>query len=202
MVYYKSTNRFRWYTNFSKVNINMAVTSLDCVRAKISVLYVTTWSAKSNHQKTHHKLKVSFAPARFLAYVSSFAKVFVKSTIPWMCQGITDFAETETLPNKTSVGANVSFRLMATKKITGFSRMRKTVNLLCFGYLLQGNMLMGGLRSCFVTYKIYLLTLALSRLAIGLLCLRFTSEKTSLWVFVSYHPIQLHVLWPMVHHSM
>ena len=110
-----------------------------------------------------------------------------------MCQGITDFAETETLPNKTSVGANVSFRLMATKKITGFSRMRKTVNLLCFGYLLQGNMLMGGLRSCFVTYKIYLLTLALSRLAIGLLCLRFTLEKMSLFlvffVFLSSYSI-------------
>ena len=97
-----------------------------------------------------------------------------------MCQEITDFAETETLPSKVSASANVSFWLMTIQKTNGFSRMRETVNLLCFGCLLQDNMLMGGLRSCFVTYKIYLLTLALSRLAIGLLCLRFTSEKTSL----------------------
>ena len=41
-------------------------------------------------------------------------------------------------------------------------------------------MLIGGLRSCFATYKIYLLTFALSRLAIGLLCLRSTLEKPSL----------------------
>ena len=97
-----------------------------------------------------------------------------------MCQEITDFAETETLPSKVAVGANVSFWTMATKIITSFSQMRETVNLLCFGYLLRDNMLMGGLRSCFATYEIYLLTLPLSRLAIGLLCLRFTSEKTSL----------------------
>ena len=72
--------------------------------------------------------------------------VFVKSIIPRMGQEITESAETETLPSKVAVGANVSFWMMATKIITNFSQMRKAVNLLCVGYLLQGNMLMGGLR--------------------------------------------------------
>ena len=37
-----------------------------------------------------------------------------------MYQGITDFAETETLQNKVSVGANVSFQSVATMKLIGF----------------------------------------------------------------------------------
>ena len=61
-----------------------------------------------------------------------------------MCQGITEFAETETLPSKVAVGANVSFWTMATKIITNFFQMCETVNLLSFGCLLQGNMLIGG----------------------------------------------------------
>ena len=125
-------------------------------------------------------MMVYLHPQKNLAFLGSFAKVFVFCKVYNSINGSRNYRVCRNrnfAKQSFRVGANVSFWTMATKIITNFFQMCETVNLLCFGCLLRDNMLMGGFRSCFVTYKIYLLMLALSRLAIGLLLLRFTSEK-------------------------
>ena len=64
-----------------------------------------------------------------------------------MYQGITVYTETNTfakkpkLNNRVLTGANVPLRLVATKKVAGFSRI--LFNLLCFGRFAAGQHVVG-----------------------------------------------------------